>query len=631
MYHSVESPSTRTQGSVPPCEYPSQAAVPPETTPGLPRISARHSLGARLPIAAGALVLIVGIALTTAAYFAVRRVALEDATRRLTTLSDQFRDTFRSGSRQLGTQARAVAGQAAVSAFLRSPTPAQRAAAQTAITYQGPQREQVEVVELRDDAGRVLLRSDSIAISDGFPRPDRADSSVVGQLTQYRDSIVYPVAARVPGQPGGYVVVWRRVSTAPRAREQISRLIGSEAQLYFGNADGSVWTDMTGLAPAPPIDLTGLNGVLTYTRPGTRGELLASGGRIPETPWMYTIEFPNRTVMAPAAGFLRKMGLIAILCVTVGLLAAWLLSRQIVLPLRELAGAADAIAAGDTRRRIRPSRSDELGLLGRSFDAMAGQVEDSRLRLEDKVSERTRELNRTLERLQDAQESLVRREKLALMGHLASGVGHELRNPLGVMSNAVFYLEMVLASAPENVREYLGILRHQIALSGKIVNDLLDFSRVNPAQRRPTSVQSIAAAQLDRLGPCEGVMVEQQFPETLPSVHVDPVHAGQVVMNLLSNAVQAMGDRGGTLRLCARQNGGHVVLLEVSDTGPGVPPENLERIFEPLFTTKARGIGLGLAVSKSLAQANGGDLAVTSEPGRGATFIFAMPTAPEPS
>ncbi|HEU5218674.1 MAG TPA: ATP-binding protein, partial [Gemmatimonadales bacterium] len=77
----------------------------------------------------------------------------------------------------------------------------------------------------------------------------------------------------------------------------------------------------------------------------------------------------------------------------------------------------------------------------------------------------------------------------------------------------------------------------------------------------------------------------------------------------------------------ARLNGGDVVILDITDTGPGVAPENLERIFEPLFTTKARGIGLGLAVSRSLAQANGGDLAVSSDPGRGATFSFAMPAA----
>jgi signal transduction histidine kinase len=600
----------------------------PEATSHPRRISTRRSLGIVIPVAVGALVLIVGVALSTAAYLTVRRAALDDATGRLTTLSDQFSQTFRTTMGQLRNQVQTVADQKSVSDFLRSPTPALRPAALEAIVYKGPQREQVSVVEIRDDAGNVLLSTDAVMISDSFPRPGPFDSSVVGKFTQHRDSIFYPIAARVPGQPGGYLVQWRRVATAPEAPEQTSRFLGTEADLYFGNADGSVWTDLTNLAAAPPIELARVNGTQTYTRPGSRGQVLASVARVPGTPWMYTIELPVGTVMAPAAAFLRKMGLIAILCVTLGLAAAWLLSRQIVLPLRQLTDAADAIAAGDTRRRVQLSRPDEQGRLGDSFDAMASQVEESRQRLEDKVAARTKELNQTLERLQDAQESLVRREKLALVGHLASGVGHELRNPLGVMSNAVYYLEMVLGSAPDDVREYLGILRQQIALSGKIVNDLLDFSRINPAQRRTTSLKSIATEQLERLAPLDGIRVEQEFPESLPAVHVDPIHAGQVLMNLLTNAVQAMGDKGGTLKLRARLNGGDVVLLEVIDTGPGVAPENLERIFEPLFTTKARGIGLGLAVSKSLAQANGGDLAVTSEPGRGATFIFAMPAAP---
>jgi len=581
-------------------------------------------------VAAGALVLIVGSALTTAAYITVKRAALEGATERLTTLSDQFSETFRTTMGQLRTEVQQAADQKPVIEFLRAPAPSLKEAAQKAIVYQGPQREQVAVVELRDEAGKVLLSTDDLTISDSFPRPGHPDSSVVGKFTQHSDSIFYPIVAQVPGQPGGYLVQWRRVATAPQAPEQTSRFIGTEADLYFGNSDGSVWTDLTKPAAAPPIVLTGVTGIQTYSRPGNRGEVLAAVAQVSGTPWMYTIEFPTRTVFAPAAGFLRKMGLIAVLSITVGLGAAWALSRQIVLPLRRLTDAADAIASGDTRPRVRQSRPDELGRLGEAFDMMASQVAESRLRLEDKVAARTRELNQTLERLQDAQESLVRREKLAMVGHLASGVGHELRNPLGVMSNAVYYLEMVLGDAPDNVREYLGILRQQVALSGKIVNDLLDFSRINPAQRQSTTVQSIAAAQLERLAPLEGIRVEQEFPDSLPCVHVDPVHAGQVVMNLLTNAVQAMGNQGGTLRLRAQLNGGGVVLFEITDTGPGVAPENLERIFEPLFTTKSRGIGLGLAVSKSLAQANGGDLTVSSEPGKGATFIFAMPAAAGP-
>ena len=607
----------------------------PEPPAPRPRIRARNSLGVRLPALAGVLVLLVAALVTAAAYVTVRRSAVADAGARLATLSGQLSENFSLSLAQLQVGLRGMADRAPLAAYLRSPQARLSGAALEALESQVIQPNQVAAIELRDQSGRVLLATgngaDEIAASvtpASYPKPGGTDSGAVGNFTVVGDSIVYPVVARVAGQTAGYLVMWRRSGMSPRALEQTGRIIGSEAELYFGNADGSLWTNLSSVAPAPSIEASKLSGLVTYARPGNRGTVLASAARVPGTPWLFTVEFPNHTVLAPADAFLRKMAGIALLCVTLGLAAAWLLSRQIVQPLRRLTDASDAIAAGDASRRVQLTRADELGRLGESFDVMADQVQEARLRLEEKVAARTKELNQTLERLQDAQKSLVRREKLALLGHLASGVGHELRNPLGVMSNAVFYLEMVLEQAPENVREYLGILRQQIALSGKIVNDLLDFSRINPAQRQPTALKSLAAAQLERV-PLPGITVQQDFPDTLPFVHVDPVHAGQVVMNLLTNAVQAMGEQGGTLRLRGRLNGGSIVLLEVTDTGPGVPPENLERIFEPLFTTKARGIGLGLAVSKSLAQANGGDLMVSSEPGRGATFLFAMPVAPE--
>jgi signal transduction histidine kinase len=603
-----------------------------------PRIRPLSSLGVRLPAVAGGLVLLVGALLVSAAYLTLRRTTVEDASARLATLSEQLSETFRASMAQLRAQVRSTADRAALADYLRSRDPALRPGALQALEYHGPQTDQVAAVELRDESGQVILATGTgadrlaAAIAPGaYPRPTLPDSAVVGKFILVGDSIVYPVVARVAARPAGYVVHWRRIGSAPRALEQTGRIIGSEAELHFGNADGSLWTNLSTVAPAPSIETSKLGGILTYTRPGERGTVLASAAGIAGTPWLFTIEFPRSTVLAPADAFLRKMAGIAFVCVTLGLLAAWLMSRQIVQPLRQLTDASDAIAAGDSSRRVQLTRADELGRLGESFDVMAGQVQESRLRLEEKVAARTKELNQTLERLQDAQESLVRREKLALLGHLASGVGHELRNPLGVMSNAVFYLEMVLEKSPENVREYLGILRQQIALSGKIVNDLLDFSRINPAQRQATALKSLAAAQLDRLAPLEGITVDQEFPDNLPAVHVDPVHAGQVVMNLLTNAVQAMGARGGRLTLRGRRNGGSTVMLEVSDTGPGIAPENLTRIFEPLFTTKARGIGLGLAVSKSLALANGGDVSVSSEPGAGATFVFTMPVAPDPT
>jgi len=255
---------------------------------------------------------------------------------------------------------------------------------------------------------------------------------------------------------------------------------------------------------------------------------------------------------------------------------------------------------------------------------MSTEVQLTRANLEQKVDERTRDLTDAMDKLHEAQESLVRRERLALLGQLASGVGHELRNPLGVMTNSVYYLRMVLDAQPKNVHEYLDILSQQIALSEKIVGDLLDFARSKPPVRKPTSLTEVCGQQIARLGNTDGVEIASSMNGNTPAVMVDRVQAGQIVLNLLTNAVQAI-DGPGKVEIRASTDGDKVH-LDVADSGPGVPKENLEKIFEPLFTTKARGIGLGLAVSRTLARANGGDL-VVSNTGGGAVFRLTLPVA----
>jgi signal transduction histidine kinase len=212
-----------------------------------------------------------------------------------------------------------------------------------------------------------------------------------------------------------------------------------------------------------------------------------------------------------------------------------------------------------------------------------------------------------------------------MLGQLASGVGHELRNPLGVMANAVYYLEMVQENPPADVQEYHGILRSQIGLAEKIVGDLLDFSRVRPPRRDVVAAADLVEAQRARLAVPPGVTVRADVPGDLPVVSVDAVQIGQILFNLLVNAVQVLEGRGGTVTIGVTAGESHLA-LHVADDGPGVPPELRAKIFEPLFTTKARGIGLGLAVSRSLAEANGGALTLDDR-GDGARFTLTLPYA----
>ncbi len=239
--------------------------------------------------------------------------------------------------------------------------------------------------------------------------------------------------------------------------------------------------------------------------------------------------------------------------------------------------------------------------------------------LQTKVDERTRQLL-------EAQEELVRKEKLALLGQVAGAVGHELRNPLGVMSNAVFFLQSVLPEADETTREYLNIIRKEIAGSTRIVSDLLDSVRTPMPYPEELGVAEVVAQALSECVVPSRVSVRVDVPPAISSLYADRRQIQMVIGKLVSNAIDAMPE-GGNLEVVAREDeAGGTIVLSVKDSGTGIAPEDMPRLFQPLFTTKARGIGLGLVVVKNLTEANDGRVEVLSEPGKGSTFSITLPS-----
>jgi PAS domain S-box-containing protein len=236
--------------------------------------------------------------------------------------------------------------------------------------------------------------------------------------------------------------------------------------------------------------------------------------------------------------------------------------------------------------------------------------------LEEMVDERTRELSAT-------QEQLVRQERLAVLGQLAGSVGHELRNPLGVISNAIYFLKMAQPNADDKVKEYLNIIEKETRTSNKIITDLLDFTRIKSVEREAVSVSDLFRQTLERFPVLPSVEATLEIPTGLPKVYADPHHMVQVLGNLVVNACQSM-PKGGNLTVSARAQDG-MIYISIHDTGIGIPPENISKLFEPLFTTKTKGIGLGLAVSRKLIEANGGRIEVQSEAGKGSTFSVYLP------
>lgn len=239
--------------------------------------------------------------------------------------------------------------------------------------------------------------------------------------------------------------------------------------------------------------------------------------------------------------------------------------------------------------------------------------------LEAMVDERTRELKR-------AQEVLIRKEKLALLGQISGSIGHELRNPLGVITNAATYLQFIAGDQDESFHEYIDIINNEVQRASEIISNLLDYARTKSANRIPSNLAALIAESLSICPPPDDVSVVQEIPESLPSLMIDPQHIKQVLNNLITNAYQAMPN-GGTLSLRATMDkeNDHAI-LEVQDEGSGILEEHMDDIFQPLFTTKKWGIGLGLVTSKNLVETNEGTINVTSEVGKGTTFTLTLPT-----
>jgi PAS domain S-box-containing protein len=230
-----------------------------------------------------------------------------------------------------------------------------------------------------------------------------------------------------------------------------------------------------------------------------------------------------------------------------------------------------------------------------------------------------------------ARAELVKRERFAAVGEMSAILAHHVRNPLGVIFNAVSSLRRMLK--PEgNIALLLNILAEESDRLNRMVGDLLDFTRPREAQLQPENILHVVQEALDAVrsqqGAAEGTITfGVQVEEPLPPVPVDRGQLCHALIKILVNAIQAMPN-GGVVQVRARREsvGGREWLrLDVVDTGCGIPTELLHRVFEPFFTTKAQGTGLGLAVVKSIVEEHHGELALESTPGRGTTFTLRLP------
>jgi signal transduction histidine kinase len=213
---------------------------------------------------------------------------------------------------------------------------------------------------------------------------------------------------------------------------------------------------------------------------------------------------------------------------------------------------------------------------------------------------------------------LQRSERLAAIGHVAGGVAHELRNPLNVVKTSVYYLLNAKNPTPEKKAEHLKRIEKHIVLADGVITALSNFAKLPVPNRIPFAVEQCLREVLDTTPLPDSIQLIRDCSPSLPPALADPDQLRIVFANLIRNAHEAMPD-GGQLSITARASEGGIEVA-IADTGIGMTAEQLSRIMEPLYSTKARGLGLGLSIARAIVEKNGGTLRATSKPGQGSTF-----------
>ena len=281
-------------------------------------------------------------------------------------------------------------------------------------------------------------------------------------------------------------------------------------------------------------------------------------------------------------------------------------------PMRNVNGQTIGVLEAINRPDNTSFSTQDISLLSEFAEQAAIALENARLH-EERASE-----------LREIKETLVRQNKLAVMGQLTGDICHELRNPIATINSAAYFLKKYLAESDEETKQYLAIVDSSINIAEKIVKDLLDFAKVKPLEQQKIHLSELLANVLERLIVPDEVKIEQNIPFDLPQIFVDTMQLGQVFTNIIINAIEAM-PRGGTLTIWAESKEQNVC-VSFTDTGCGIPEESLAKIFEPLFTTKVQGTGFGLTVAKNLIEVNYGTISVESKVGKGTTFTITLPT-----
>jgi signal transduction histidine kinase len=598
----------------------------------LASVSLRHRMSLAM---AAFLVAILGITLLLADSI-LTRTAEEAALGRLSRAAREVAATAHDAARQRLDLVVQAAELPEVHALLGSSAPTAEAveAARLALGRAGVLGRRG--TELWSADGRLLVRfSPSVS---GTPPPTGGTEPIHGPLQASGDaSISWTVAPVIAdGYRRGWLASEMRLGGPGEAVRSLTELTGEELSLFTRNADGSFWTEQSGRPLSVlPAAVSGM--MAGYELPGF-GRAIAGEAVIGGTPWVVVMMTPLEHVHARAASTVWRLAGASLVLLLVGAILAWGFGAGLARPLVSLARAAEAMSAGDYTQRVAADGRDEVGRLALTFNRMAAQLEASRRELMQRVRE-AQDARTEAERMHSIAEYAREHAERAsrAKGDFLAVVSHELRTPLNAIAGYSQLLELgvygPLSPEQQAAMRRIGVNQEQLLA---LIDDVLAYAHLE-ARRVAFDIADVPLATV--LGRVDDSIAPQLHARSLTfarrtadggvTVRADAARLQQILLNLLSNAIKFTAVGGHITLFCDADASN--VRIHVRDTGVGIPPDRLQVIFEPFVqvgrthSNPGEGVGLGLAISRDLARAMGGDIIVNSVPGRGSVFTVVLP------
>lgn len=609
------------------------------------------SLRQKLPLLISTLTAGSLIVAGTLAYLEVRQTATRSAEVRLTSISEDIRELTTGAVESRQEVERAVAASRPMQQAL-SGRGVDSADLEIALEDLRPSGEESLPLFVLDAEGVPIFSMGALTKPDEFVLEAHP---VYGPLFEEGDEIRYWYTSPFPGpddMPLGWVAQQRALG---RGGPALARLFDG-VEIHFGAPRDSTWLDLATLQLESAPSTVDFNGPFSFVAPGGE-EAIGVAAPMLGTPWIVLVHMPMDMVRKRPNVFLVRITAVGGVLVLAVLFVGWHASEQLTGPLGRLAAAADSMAEGDYGRRIEVKQRDELGRLGRAFNDMAARVADSEAALRSRLEE-ARTLASQLEGAKVVAENATKDAQAANQAKSAfvAAVSHEIRTPVSViLSYAELLRHNSVRPGLDTQRDSLQRIEESCELLVGLMNDLLDLSSIESGRMRIRHdvrsahdiVGRVIASQELRAGR-KRISLTRKAPHAA-HFRGDPQRVQQILLNLVSNALKFTPPGGSVVVTCTldwdgppdvRHDGRQGwVRIDVEDSGVGIDPDQIERIFEPFQqadhvpdgtvdgTVEHSGAGLGLAISRGLATMMSGTVTAESMPGVGSLFTLWLPMA----